>query len=144
MKKSILPCLFAPALLLGVSLSGNEEVDTEAVSELLSSYSGSIVSLGSGKLGVDYTVTARSQMDELGAIVITLSQSANKSDWSVVKTFRLADYSAMVKKNSRSYTYQVKYTGKSNYYYKAIISFYAKDGTTSQTRSYNTAVKKIS
>lgn len=82
-----------------------------------------IVPLGSGKIEVDFSLTAMGKMTDLGATRVTIYDESGKS----VKIYRYTDpgYDYMIGHNKYSHTATVTYQGVSGQSYYAIVSFYA-------------------
>lgn len=68
-------------------------------------------------------------MDVLGVSEIVVYRSANgQTGWTDVKTYDMDDYPEMTEAYSLSYVNYVTYTNAwSGYYYRAYVTFYAKD-----------------
>lgn len=77
-----------------------------------------------------FDVTANvTTMDELGTSKIEVYRSADSSTWTKVKTYYKGNYLAMTSTNTTSHVGYVTYTGGwTNYYYKAKVTLYAKNG----------------
>lgn len=77
-----------------------------------------------------FEVTAVSGMDELGASVIKVQRSANgTSGWETTKTYYKENYSQMICKDTCAHTACVSYVGTPGYYYRALITYYAKNSS---------------
>ena len=68
-------------------------------------------------------------MDVLGVSEIVVYRSANgQTGWTAVRTYDMDDYPEMTEAYSISYANYVTYTNAwSGYYYRAYVTFYAKD-----------------
>lgn len=86
-----------------------------------------------------FDVTAVGVMGELGVKTIKVQRSLDKSDWETVKTYSKSDYSQMVDFNTGAHADCVTYSGSYGYYYRAYVTFYAKNSTGSGTYSCYTA-----
>lgn len=75
-----------------------------------------------------FEVTAVSQMDELGASTIKIERSTDQVNWTTVKTFEKEDYSQMTSEKEVTYANCVPYTFTNGYYYRGIVTLYAKKG----------------
>ena len=82
-----------------------------------------IAPLGSGKIEVDFSVTAMGKMTDVGAIHVQIFNSSGKC----VKIYTYTDpgYSYMMGHNNSTHTASVFYKGVSGQRYYAIVSFYA-------------------
>lgn len=68
------------------------------------------------------------RMDEIGTIMIELYESKDQESWTKVKIFEAEDYPQMLDYNSGSHTgYVTYYASMPTYYYRAYVTFYAKD-----------------
>lgn len=75
-----------------------------------------------------FDVTAMGIMDELGVSTIIVQRSADGEDWENMQTYRKANYSSMICKNTASHASYVTYSGaQPGYYYRAYVCFYAKN-----------------
>ena len=67
-------------------------------------------------------------MDEIGTIMIELYESKDQESWTKVKIFEAEDYPGMIDYNTVSHTGHVTYyASMPTYYYRAYVTFYAKD-----------------
>lgn len=70
------------------------------------------------------------RMDEIGTIMIELYESKDQESWTKVKIFEAEDYPQMLDYNSGSHTgYVTYYASMPTYYYRAYVTFYAKNST---------------
>lgn len=86
-----------------------------------------------------FEVTALDIMDELGASTIKIERSTDQTTWTTVKTFEKEDYSQMTADNKSFYANCVPYTFTNGYYYRGVITLYAKKGNGSATSTVVTA-----
>ena len=100
----------------------NNSVDPQSNSYIFKTTVG-IVPLGSGKIEVDFSVTAMGKMPDVGAMYVDIYNSSGKC----VKTYWYTDsgYGYMMGHNRVSQTASVTYQGVSGQRYYAIVSFYA-------------------
>lgn len=75
-----------------------------------------------------FDVTAVRGMDELGASKISIQRSTDNANWTTVQTFNKASTSSMIDTDTCRHASYVTYTGSSGYYYRALVTIYAKDG----------------
>lgn len=67
-------------------------------------------------------------LDEIGTIMIELYESKDQENWTKVKIFEAEDYPQMLDYNTGSHTgYVTYYASMPTYYYRAYVTFYAKD-----------------
>ena len=76
-----------------------------------------------------FSVVAVTQMDELGVKKITVQRSSDGENWTSMKTFEKEDYPNMICTNTVSHSGCVTYWGTPGYYYRALVCYYAKDGS---------------
>lgn len=76
-----------------------------------------------------FDVTATGTMQELGVSTIKVQRSSDRSTWTTMKTYSKADYSQMTDDNTAGHADCVTYTGTTGYYYRAKVTFYAKNSS---------------
>lgn len=70
------------------------------------------------------------QMDEIGTTLIDLYESKDGENWTKVKIFEVENYPEMVDYNTVSHAGHVTYyASMPGYYYRAYVTFYAKNST---------------
>lgn len=80
-------------------------------------------------LEIWFDVTATGTMSKLGVSLIKLQRSTDRSNWTTIKTYEMANYSQMICENTVAHADCVTYSGSSTYYYRAYVEFYAKNST---------------
>lgn len=83
-------------------------------------------------------VAALDGMDDLGASEIILQRSSNDSNWTDVKTYTSSAYPNLLDHGSGWHDAYVTYTGTSGYYYRAVVTFYARKGSAVAEYEYTT------
>lgn len=79
------------------------------------------------ELEIWFDVVAVGQMDKLGVERIKLQRSTDGSNWTTIKTYKMADYPEMICENTSGHADYVTYSNAhSRYYYRAYVEFYAK------------------
>ena len=76
-----------------------------------------------------FDVIATGTMTELGVSTINVQRSSDRSSWTTTKTFSKSNYSQMTDDNTVAHDDYVSYTGTAGYYYRAKVTFYAKNGS---------------
>ena len=76
-----------------------------------------------------FDVTATRRMEKLGVSEIQLQESVNNAQWTTVKTYTLESYPQMQESNTASCVNYVSYIGSKYYFYRACVTFYAKNST---------------
>lgn len=85
-------------------------------------------SSSSFQIWFDVTANAGSSPQELGASEIALYESADGQSWTKIKTYMMDDYAQMVAYDTSAHIDYVTYdTAITGYYYRARITFYAKN-----------------
>lgn len=74
-----------------------------------------------------FNVTAVDRMDQLGVKTIKIQKSSDGTNWMTMKTYSKDNYSQMIDTNAVSHADCVTYIGSVGYYYRAYVTFYAKN-----------------
>ena len=91
-----------------------------------------------------FDVTACTSVTHLGVSKIEVYQSSDKEEWTKMKTYNYEDYPEMMDYNSGSHTGYVTYTyAVPGCYYKAYVTFYAKNSTGTGKIFRYTAILKM-
>lgn len=126
MKKTIRILCFVMAVLILLAVPVSAEESNAYSSIFFGSYDSAIYVSGR-TLEIYFDVVGNGMMDEIGVSCIELERSSNGSSWSTVKTFSPDDYPQMIcEDTSIAYDY-VSCTGSYGYYYRAYVTFYAKN-----------------
>lgn len=126
MKKVIrfLCLMMAVVTLFVVPVSAEESSSYSSI--FFCSYDSAIYATGR-TLEIWFDVVSNGTAQEVGVSSIILERSSNRSNWSTVKTFYPESYPQMICYNTGiAYDY-VSYTGSYGYYYRAYVTFYAKN-----------------
>lgn len=68
-------------------------------------------------------------MDEIGAYKVEVQQSTDSANWTTVKVYTKDRYTYMTDFNTGIHIDYVTYVGVRGYYYRAIITLYARDSS---------------
>ena len=68
-------------------------------------------------------------MDELCASSIRVQRSADGSNWETMRAYEPGVYTQMICENTSFHCSYVSYTGTPGYYYRAYVTFYARNST---------------
>jgi hypothetical protein len=83
-------------------------------------------------------------MDELGVSSIEVDRSPDGENWTLIRTYDADDYSQMIRENTGSHEGCITYRyATPSYYYRAYITFYAKNSAGSGKRFRYTAVLQM-
>lgn len=102
-------------------------------------YGASIVASGNGKINIEFRVVGTGTMTKLGASTIDIY----KSNGTFVKTisYTASGNGYMMGYNTAFHSGSVPYSGVAGQKYYAVVNFYAKNSSGSDTRSYTTGYK---
>lgn len=95
----------------------------------------------STKFQVHFDVDAIGTMDELGAKTIKVQRSPDGTTWTTMFTYYREYYPQLIDENTSFHAAYVPYTGTEGYYYRAKVTFYAKNSNGSAT--YTLTTKKL-
>lgn len=108
-------------------------------SSYFSSYRAYCTKLSPTSLGVSFLVIGADYMDVIGASEIKVQKSLDGESWTTVRTLSMANYSNMTDTNTGAHGSTVSCTVASGYYYRAVITFYAKKGIGTAYHTYYTS-----
>lgn len=110
---------------------------TARASECISSYRG-VATRSNGSVVISFDITATDTMNTLGASTIVIEKKSGSS-WTPVKTFYSSETAGMTKSNTAFHSSYITYTGaSSSATYRAKITFYAANGSTSDSKNLTT------
>lgn len=122
-----------------VAIPAYAEMQNSRASSYFAAYRAYCTKSSSTSLDIAFHVLGAGPMDVLGASQIKLQRSSDGKTWTTVKTFDKANYSNMTDTNTAGHASYVSCTIASGYYYRAIVTFYAKNSTGTGYKSYYTA-----
>lgn len=139
MKKAthLISLILVFALIFAVPVSA-EDV-TPRASSYFAAYRAYCTKLSSTSIGVSFHVISAGIMDVLGASQVKVQRSSDGENWTTVKTFDKADYSNMTDTDKAAYASTLSCTVPAGYYYRAIVTFYAKNSAGRAYKAYYTA-----
>lgn len=102
-------------------------------------YGASIVASGNGKINIEFRVVGTGTMTKLGASTIDIY----KSNGAFVKTisYTTSGNGYMMGYNTAYHSGSVPYSGVAGQKYYAVVTFFAKNSSGSDSRSYTTGYK---
>lgn len=120
--------ILACSLLLAVPAQAAETAGSRA-SYFFSSYGTDLEKISTSSFRIWFDVDANAaRMDVLGVSEIAVYRSANQSYWMKMLTYTMDDYPEMVDQNTTTHAGYVTYNNTTaGYYYRARITFYAKN-----------------
>ena len=122
------------------------EIAEPRASAFFSSYGTDLYKTSSSSFQIwfDVVANAGASLQVLGVREIILYRSANKENWTKIRTYTMENYPQMVAQNTTSHggcvTYNYASTG---YYYTAYITFYAKNSSGIGERYVYTEILKM-
>ena len=84
---------------------------------------------GSNSFDIWFEVTAKRTMQELGVESIVLKRSSDGNNWTSVRTWLPSVNPHMIRTNTVFHSAPTSYTAATGFYYKAYVTYYAKDST---------------
>jgi len=115
---SLTICLALPA-----SAETNTNIRASDFFHMTSTY---IYRLNATQFEVWFDVSAVETMQEIGASKITVQRSADRENWQNMFTYRAEYYPQMIDYNTISHGACIPYHGTLGYYYRGVVTFYAK------------------
>lgn len=100
-------------------------------SAFFASYGTDLYKTSSSSFQIWFDVTANAtRMDVLGVSEIIVYRSADQQSWTKMRTYDMEDYPQMVGQNTTAHIDYVTYNyATTGYYYRAYVTFYAKNST---------------
>ena len=131
-------CLFI-VLSIVVAIPAYAEAQTSRASSFFTAYRAYCSKASSTSLEVSFHVIGAGPMDILGASQIKVQRSSDGENWTTVKTFDKADYSNMTDTNTAVHGSVMTCSITGGHYYRAVVTFYAKNSTGVGFKAYYTA-----
>ena len=104
-------------------------------STYFANYSAEIIPGNDGEIIIRYSVQAKTTMTELGASKVVVQEKSG-STWTNKKTFNKSTTPSMVGSNRAVFSKDLSYSGTEGKEYRAVVTFYAKDSSGSDTKTY--------
>lgn len=120
-------CMVLVMTMLLASPAFAMEVRTPRSSQYFVSSSAFLERTTGTEFKVWFEITGKGEMEKLGASAIKIQRSSDLQNWTSVKTFQMAYYPELICSNTGYHSGSVTYVGTSGYYYRALITFYAKN-----------------
>ena len=131
------------SFLMAIPVSAQTETEARA-SMFFSAHNTFLSKVSDTRFKIWYDVTAVGIMDKLGVCEIQVGRSLDGVNWELIATYDKTFYPAMVVSNTASHTgYVTYYAAQPGYYYKAYVTFYAKDSRGTGELSRYTAVLQM-
>lgn len=139
MKKFIRCTCFILAMVISLSVPVYADDSATWSSSFFYNYGVYLTEVDSYNFTVNFRVTAKDTMDQLGAKSVAIQISEDGENWATTKTYTPDDYSGFLKENATIHAYTFNYNGSKNFYYRAKIKLYAKNSTGSATSTVYTS-----
>lgn len=123
--------------------AAEQEEATPYSSAFFTKYSTYLYKISSIQFEVWFEVSATGGMTQLGVSQIKVQRSADKSTWETMKTYTPDSYSQMLCSNTGTHASCVTYAGTPGYYYRAYVTFYAKNSSGTGELFKYTAVMQL-
>lgn len=120
---------------------GSAALAAERASYYISYKGGGITPTGGGNMRIVFSVTATGMMDELGAYSINIYN--DDETWEDVIYYTDPGCSDMMTTDDYSWDGEVYWEGVSGESYYAVITFYAKNSSGDDYRSYTTSAVRV-
>ena len=122
--------ILACSLILVVPAQAENMVEPRG-SAFFASYGTDLYKTSSSSFQIWFDVTANAaRMDVLGVREIIVYRSADQQSWTKMRTYTMNNYPEMVDQNTTCHGGYVTYNyATTGYYYRAYITFYAKNST---------------
>lgn len=118
------------------------EIVQPRASDYLSSYNAYVYPAANGKIQAWFTVTGKGYQDSIGALHISIYESADNTNWTWRKTYRHNDYPHLLSYNDNYHSGYVEYQGTPGRYYKAYVCIWGGSDGDGDTRYFYTSAKK--
>ena len=125
----IISVVLMMSLILAVPVSAEVEVQPKG-SAFFAAHNTYLYKTTATKFQIWFDVTSAGMMQELGVCTIEVERSYDGSNWDLMRIYEMEDYPQMIDTNTASHTGYVLYNlATSGCYYRACITFYAKNSS---------------
>lgn len=132
----------AVVVLLSFPVCATEEIEPRA-SNYFFNYSAYLREVDSFNFTIVFSITALRIMEELGAKRIKVQISSDGENWATTQTYTRDTHPGFVEEDTGVHVYELNYNGSRGYYYRAVITFHAKDSTGSASSTVYTPVIQL-
>lgn len=106
-------------------------------------YSAYLREVDSFNFTIVFSITATGPMEELGAKRVKVQISSDGENWATTQTYTRDTHPGFIDTNTTYHDYELDYNGSRGYYYRAIITYYAKNDTGSAISTVYTPVIQL-
>lgn len=139
MKRFVCIICLVMVLSMIVAIPAYASEQSQRASNFFSSFKAYCYESSSSQLAVYFRVVATGTMNKLGASVIKVQRSSDGDDWETVNTFTKESYPQMICENTGMHATTLYCAKTPGYYYRAYVTFYAKNSTGTGIYYYYTA-----
>lgn len=134
--------LLAAVMLMSFPVCASEEVVPRS-SSFFAHYSADLYKMDSFNFLIVFSITAKDIMEELGVERIKVQISSDGENWATTQTYTRDTHPVFIDTNTAYHSYEFNYNGSRGYYYRAVITFYAKDSTGQAVHTVYTPVIQL-
>lgn len=102
-------------------------------SEQIYRYNSNAAAIGNGEIAVNFSITAKSKMDEIGAETIRIYAQSGRQ-WILVKSY-YSDDDGMSSADTNYFSNTIYYSGIAGTYYKIDVTVFAENSAGSDSRT---------
>ena len=132
MKKRLSVIFFLGLLLCNLLAIPAAAADMRASEQILG-HSATVAATGDGEIAVNFSVSGRSKMDEIGAETIRIYAQSGRQ-WILVKSY-YSDDDGMSSADTNYFSNTIYYSGIAGTYYKVDITVFAENSAGSDSRT---------
>lgn len=138
MKRMIQLVCLVLVFVMCITIPAHATEQDQRASSFFASYRAYCSATSSTQLGITVHVVAVGEMEEIGASEVKIQRSSDGTNWTTVKTFTKSLYPDMIDEDTGSHLFNLYCSKTSGYYYRAYVTFYAKNSTGTGYRYYYT------
>lgn len=113
---------------------------SQKASGFFSAYRAYCYAASSTSIEINFTVIGVGVMQEIGASQIQVQQSSDQTNWTTVRTFSRGNDANMISTNTGFHGATLSCDVDSGYYYRALVTFYAKNSSGYGEKYYYTEI----
>ena len=135
--------ILAISSLMTLSVLAQTGVESRA-SDFFAAHDTYLEKISENRFKIWFDVTGTDIMQILGVCEIEVDRSPDGANWELIATYEKAFYPAMVASNTCSHASYITYSNATpGYYYRAYVTFYAKNSTGTGKRFRYTATLQM-
>lgn len=138
MKRILRFMCFVLVLTMCITVSAYATEQNQKASSYFAAYRAYCTATSSTSLTVSVHVIATGEMEEIGASSVVVQKSSDGTNWSTAKTFSKGSTSGMIDTDTGSHAFTLTCSKTPGNYYRAYVTFYAKNSSGTGYRYYYT------